>query len=191
MTRHSLLLCVPAIALAGACSSGHSSPTDAGDDDAQFASCLALHSDKGVMPYAAGVSTMSSGGSYTVTLVTNQPGYPEDHMPPGPEVKGVNTWALQVVDGSMAPVDGVIPMMNGVSPYMPDHQHRTHCDRTGRRQLPDIAPLPLHVRLLGDHAEHAGATVRRRRLLGPRRDGGVQDLHPLAGGTVRRRRVDV
>jgi hypothetical protein len=121
MTRHRLFACVPAIALAGACSGGHSSPTDAGDDDAQFASCLQSHPDR-VMAYMAGVSVPSSGGSFVVTLLTNHPGYPEDNMAAGPEVKGVNTWNMQIVNAAQAPVDG---MVMTASPYMPDHQHGT------------------------------------------------------------------
>src|SRR5438876_381044 len=48
--------------------------------------------------------------------------------PPSPQpisAAAVATRALQVVDASRGPVDAVIPLMNGVSPYMPDHQHGT------------------------------------------------------------------
>lgn len=121
---------IAGLALAAACAAGacggksntNQSPMDAGDDGLAFATCLEAHADKGVMPYMPGVIDTSNKGTYTVTLVSNQPGAPADAREAGPEVKGVNTWSISVADGAAAPVDGleIIAM-----PYMPDHRHGT------------------------------------------------------------------
>jgi hypothetical protein len=118
-----LPLCLLATAVAAAgCGSSGVSPADAGDDGAAFATCLESHQNKSVMPYAPGVTDMSSGGTYKAVLVDNQPGSPGDNRPPGPEVKGTNTWNVQIMDAQGTPVDGLTV---GVSPYMPDHRHGT------------------------------------------------------------------
>jgi hypothetical protein len=132
---------------AGGCgkSGGQTQVMDAGDDGIEFAACLQVHQDKGVMPYAAGVSDPSSKGSFTATLVSSRPGYPEDNRPPGPEVKGVNTWSVSITDGSGAPVDGLTV---DASPYMPDHRHGTTVTSVTTAQgggSYQIAPLYLYM----------------------------------------------
>jgi len=110
-------------ALVGAgCSSKNEDPVDAGDDGLAFATCLESHASKGVMPYMPGVMTASSGGGFMATLVTSQPGYPQDDKPSGPEVKGTNTWSVRITDTGGTPVDGLAV---DASPYMPDHRHGT------------------------------------------------------------------
>jgi YtkA-like len=121
VVRAPWLLPVLAIAAAGGCGNG-AAPVDAGDDGLTFATCLESHASKSVMPYAPGVTVPSSGGTYMATLVTSQPGYPDDHKPPGPEVKGVNTWNVLIGDSAGAPLDGLTVT---VTPYMPDHRHGT------------------------------------------------------------------
>ena len=121
MSRSHLCLCAT-IAMLSACGGGGggSASVDAAMDGESFATCLATHD--GVAGYSPNQMVTSSGGTFTAILVENVPGTPTDGNPPGAEVKGVNTWQVQLLDATGAPAPGV-----GVaaSPYMPDHRHPT------------------------------------------------------------------
>ncbi len=60
--------------------------------------------------YEVGLEKVGKGGLKTKLLLAE----------PAPPAKGDNTWTLQVLDGSNAPLDGLTV---DVSPFMPDHGH--------------------------------------------------------------------
>ena len=74
------------------------------------------------MAYATGLSATSSDGKLKVSIAGAQPAPPE---------KGLNTWTLQLTDGSGNPVSGATMT---VTPWMPDHGH-------GSSIVPQVMPM--------------------------------------------------
>lgn len=99
------LMAVLALA-GGGCGSSGEAPADSG---AVFKTCA---TDDRAMPYRAGMSVSSDGGTFTVKLVGSDP---------GPPVKGRNIWTVEIdASATGLPLDG---LDLSVTPWMPDHMH--------------------------------------------------------------------
>jgi hypothetical protein len=110
------LLALPALLLA-ACVQ-----TSGGGGGAGTTSDALCDSDPRAMVYAAGLSATSSDGTLKVSIAGAQPAPPE---------KGINTWTIQLADGSGNPVSGATM---SVTPWMPDHSH-------GSSIVPQVMPM--------------------------------------------------
>jgi hypothetical protein len=114
--RRSLrLLALPGLLLA-ACVQ-----TSGGGGGAGTTSEALCDSDSRAMAYAAGLSATSSDGTLKVSIAGAQPAPPE---------KGINTWTVQLTDGSGNPVSEAAV---SVTPWMPDHGH-------GSSIVPQVMP---------------------------------------------------
>lgn len=103
------LLGAAALTAAAGCGSGNQSGTDAGADTMLF-SCV---TETRAVPYTPGMERTSTSGAYLGRLLSSA------MNPPG---KGIDTWSVQIVDSSAAPVDGLTVK---AVPFMPDHNHGT------------------------------------------------------------------
>jgi YtkA-like len=96
--------------------------TSGGGGGASTTSDALCDSDPRAMAYAAGLSATSSDGKLKASLAAAQPAPPE---------KGLNTWTLQLADGSGDAVSGATMT---VTPWMPDHGH-------GSSITPQVMPM--------------------------------------------------
>lgn len=97
---------LPFLLAAALCGCG-GSPSDA----QTTARGLGCGSDARADTYAVGLAKHAQ--SFSIKLLDASP---------APPAKGVNTWKIQVLDGSGSPLDGATI---GVTPFMPDHGHGT------------------------------------------------------------------
>lgn len=111
-------LCLLAALGAIGCGSTSAVPPPTPEDDADFVSCAA---ETRATPYTAGMSETSIAGSWTVKLLKNTYVLNGKSLSEAP-AKGTDTWTIEIDDASGQPTDSVL---NGVSPWMPDHQHGT------------------------------------------------------------------
>lgn len=99
----SILWMLPLLALVGCGEHPDPNPPDSGT--------ITCQEDSRVTAYSAGMTQKSDDGSVQVKLVSADP---------APPLRGMNTWQVQVQDGSGNPIDGATV---SVDLYMPDHGH--------------------------------------------------------------------
>lgn len=101
------LAVVGTVGLGAGC--GSAAPDTQSIDAGLFYSCA---TETRAIPYAPGLKRTSMSGAFEAVLVKSDP---------GPPVKGINVWTVQIFDGSGAtPQDGLTVT---ALPYMPDHRH--------------------------------------------------------------------
>ena len=116
MTTLARLLALPCLVLA-ACVQ-----TSGGGGGTSSTTGALCDSDPRAMVYAAGLSATSGDGKLKASLAAAQPAPPE---------KGINTWTVQLEDGSGNPVSGATVT---ITPWMPDHGH-------GSSIVPQVMPM--------------------------------------------------
>jgi hypothetical protein len=91
--------------------------------------------DHRAMTYAAGMKLAGDSGALSFAIET---------ATPAPPLKGNNSWTVQILDGSGAPVTGAT--MTAV-PFMPDHGHGTQVTPvvTPAGDAYTVAPLYLFM----------------------------------------------
>ena len=95
-------------AMAGCGSGGTSGPSTT---DGMFSTC---DTETRAMPYEPGMQVQSSADKFTVKLLQSQP---------GPPIKGVNTWQVEVDETATG---GALDNLDiSILPWMPDHGHGT------------------------------------------------------------------
>lgn len=98
------------VACGAACSHADDHATDAGAQPAETAVSYCV-GDPRAQTYAPGLEKAADGGAFKAKLLS---------IDPNPTARGDNTWQLQLLDKSGAPVDGATIK---VKPFMPDHGH--------------------------------------------------------------------
>jgi len=106
----SVFLIAPLALLGAACGGSANQAADAAPGGDVFNACA---EPTGADSYSAGMSKASKNGTFTVTLMSSDP---------GPPIRGTNNWTVVITDASGAPVDGATI---AVKPFMPAHNHGT------------------------------------------------------------------
>jgi hypothetical protein len=110
--------------------------TACGGDDPEPAPEVNCDLVEGAQTYVAGLE--AAGTDVTVRLLESIP---------GPPVKGINTWRLQVLDSVDAPLDGLEVT---VTPYMPSHGHgTTPAEVTEQVEPGEYEVTPVDLRMPG------------------------------------------
>jgi hypothetical protein len=106
----SLFWVAPLALLGTACGGSANQAADAAPSGDLFNACA---DPTGADSYSAGMSKPSKNGTFTVELMSSDP---------GPPIKGTNNWTVVITNAAGVAVDGAAIT---VTPFMPAHNHGT------------------------------------------------------------------